>query len=162
MSRQQSQFLPYGRQTVTETDISAVVDVLRSPFLTQGPAVPAFEQAVSARVNAYYGVAVNSATSALHIACLALGLGPGDRLWTSPITFVASANCGRYCGADVNFVDIDPLTGLMSIVALKAKLELAEKQGKLPKILVPVHLTGASCDMQAIGQLANRYGFEVI
>ena len=102
-------FIPYGRQTISESDISAVVDVLRSPFLTQGPAVPSFEQAVAAKVGARYGVAVNSATSALHIACLAMGLGPGDRLWTSPITFVASANCGRYCGADVDFVDIGVL-----------------------------------------------------
>ena len=116
-------FLPYGRQTITEDDITTVVEVLRSPFLTQGPAVPAFEQALAAKVGAVHGVAVNSATSALHIACLALGLGPGDRLWTSPITFVASANCGRYCGADIDFIDIDPETGLMSVKALAAKLK---------------------------------------
>lgn len=155
-------FLPYGRQTITEADIAAVVEVLRSPFLTQGPAVPAFEKSVAAKVNAHYGVAVNSATSALHIACLALGLDAGDRLWTSPITFVASANCGRFCGAEVDFVDINPSTGLISIPALEEKLQQAEKKGQLPKILVPVHLTGSSCDMEAIGQLSNRYGFEVI
>jgi dTDP-4-amino-4,6-dideoxygalactose transaminase len=136
--------------------------VLRSPFLTQGPAVPAFEQAVAAKVGAAHGVAVNSATSALHIACLALGLGPGDRLWTSPITFVASANCGRYCGATVDFVDIEPATGLMSVAALKQKLQKAERNGTLPKVVVPVHLTGASCDMAAIGALAQRYGFAVL
>ena len=111
-------FLPYGRQSISEADISSVVDVLRSPFLTQGPVVPAFEMAVAAKVGASHGVAVNSATSALHIAWLALNLGPGDLLWTSPITFVASANCGRYCGADVDFVDIDPSTGLMSVKSL--------------------------------------------
>lgn len=162
MSSEQTQFLPYGRQTVTEADISAVVEVLQSPFLTQGPVVPAFEKSLADKVGASYGVAVNSATSALHIACLSLDLGPGDWLWTSPITFVASANCGRYCGAGVDFVDIEPSTGLMSIPALSGKLQQAEKLGRLPKILVPVHLTGASCDMEAIGQLAARYGFHVI
>jgi len=155
-------FLPYGRQTITEADIAAVVEVLRSPFLTQGPTVPAFEQAVAAKVGAHHGVAVNSATSALHIACLALDLGPGDRLWTSPITFLASANCGRYCGATVDFVDIEPATGLMSVAALQAKLEQAERTGTLPKVVVPVHLTGSSCDMAAIGALAERYGFVVL
>ena len=154
--------IPYGRQTITEDDIQAVVDVLRSPFLTQGPIVPAFEQAVANKVGANHGVAVNSATSALHLACMALGLGPGDRLWTSPITFVASANCGRYCGAIVDFVDIDPLTGLMSMKALREKLRRAEQQATLPKVLVPVHLTGASCDMEAIAQLADQYGFFVL
>ena len=155
-------FLPYGHQTISEADIAAVVEVLRSPFLTQGPTVPAFEQAVAAKVGARHGVAVNSATSALHIACLALGLGPGDRLWSSPITFVASANCGRYCGATVDFVDIEPATGLMSVAALQAKLEQAERAGTLPKVVVPVHLTGSSCDMAAIGALAERYGFAVL
>lgn len=154
--------LPYGRHTITEADIAAVAAVLRSPFLTQGPAVPAFEQAVADKVRARYGVAVNSATSALHIACLALGLGPGDRLWTSPITFVASANCGLYCGATVDFVDIDPATGLMSVAMLEAKLRQAEREGALPKVVVPVHLSGASCDMAAIGALAERYGFVVL
>jgi UDP-4-amino-4,6-dideoxy-N-acetyl-beta-L-altrosamine transaminase len=155
-------FVPYGRQSITAADIDAVEVVLRSPFLTQGPAVPAFEQAVAAKVGAVHGVAVNSATSALHLACIALGLGPGDRLWTSPITFVASANCGRYCGADVDFVDIDPATGLMSVAALEQKLQQAKHRGTLPKVVVPVHLTGSSCDMTAIGQLSRQYGFAVL
>jgi len=154
--------LPYGRQTITDADIAAVEAVLRSPFLTQGPAVPAFEQAVAARVSANNAVAVNSATSALHLACLALGLGPGDRLWTSPITFVASANCGRYCGAEIDFVDIDPATALMDVVALEQKLEQADRNGTLPKVLVPVHLCGTSCDMAAIAVLAKRYGVAVL
>ena len=162
MMQPASAFLPYGRQSITEADVAAVVDVLRSPFLTQGPVVPAFEQAVATRVGAAHGVAVNSATSALHIACLALGLGPGDRLWTSPITFVASANCGRYCGAEVDFVDIDPATGLMSVAALAQKLEQADRAGMLPRVVVPVHLAGTSCDMAAIGALAERYGFAVL
>jgi dTDP-4-amino-4,6-dideoxygalactose transaminase len=126
-------FIPYGRQTISEADIAAVEAVLRSPFLTSGPAVPAFEQAVATRVDACYGVAVNSATSALHIACLALGLGSGDRLWSSPITFVASANCGRYCGAEVDLVDIDPSSGLMSVAALEQKLQHAERKGTYPR-----------------------------
>ena len=155
-------FLPYGRQAITEDDIAAVVEVLRSPFLTQGPNVPAFEQALAAKVGANHAVAVNSATSALHLACLALGLGPGDRLWTSPITFVASANCGRYCGADVDFVDIEPMTGLMSVKELAAKLEAAEREQSLPKVVIPVHLCGTSCDMEAIASLSDRYGFAVI
>ena len=154
--------LPYGRQTITEDDIQAVKEVLTSSFLTQGPIVPKFEQEVASKVNARFGIAVNSATSALHIACLALGLGPGDRLWTSPITFVASANCGRYCGAEVDFVDIDRETGLMSTAALAAKLRQAERAGSLPKVVVPVHLAGSSCDMSAIGKMAERYGFAVL
>jgi UDP-4-amino-4,6-dideoxy-N-acetyl-beta-L-altrosamine transaminase len=162
MSSPQEAFIPYGRQTISEADIAAVVEVLRSPFLTQGPAVPVFERAVAAKVGARYGVAVNSATSALHIACLALDLGPGDWLWTSPITFVASANCGRYCGGTVDFVDIEPATGLMSVAALQTKLEQAERNGTLPKVVVPVHLAGSSCDMAAIGALAERYGFAVL
>lgn len=162
MTSAEAAFIPYGRQTISEADIAAVEAVLRSDFLTQGPVVPAFEQAVAATVGAGHGVAVNSATSALHIACLALGLGPGDRLWTSPITFVASANCGRYCGAEVDFVDIDPATGLMSVSALSEKLEQAEKNGTLPKVLVPVHLAGSSCDMAEIGRLSVRYGFSII
>ena len=162
MSSAPKAFLPYGRQTITEDDIAAVESVLRSPFLTQGPAVPAFEQAVAAKVDARYGVAVNSATSALHIACLAMGLGPGDCLWTSPITFVASANCALYCGAEVDFVDIDPATGLMSVPALEHKLREAEREGTLPKVVVPVHLTGSTCDMSAIGTLAERYRFGVL
>jgi UDP-4-amino-4,6-dideoxy-N-acetyl-beta-L-altrosamine transaminase len=162
MSNATQHFLPYGRQTITDADITAVQAVLRSPFLTQGPAVPAFEQAVAVKVGAAHGVAVNSATSALHIACLALGLGPGDRLWTSPITFVASANCGRYCGAVVDFVDIEPATGLMSVAALELKLQQAEHEATLPKVVVPVHLAGSSCDMAAIGALSQRYGFAVL
>ena len=162
MNSEPRPYLPYGRQTISEADIAAVESVLRSPFLTQGPAIPAFEQAVAAMVNARFGVAVNSATSALHLACLALGLQPGDRLWTSPITFVASANCGRYCGAEVDFVDIDPATGLMSVTALEQKLQVAEREGALPKVVVPVHLTGSSCDMAAFGSLAERYGFMLL
>ena len=155
-------FIPYGRQRINNSDVAAVINVLHSPFLTQGPAVPAFEQAVAAKVDADYGVAVNSATSALHIACLALGLGPGDTLWTSPTTFVASANCGRYCGANVDFVDIDQETGLMSIESLKEKLVIAEKQNTLPKVVVPVHLCGTSCDMKSIAELAEQYDFDVL
>ena len=155
-------FLPYGKQTVTQEDLAAVAQVLLSPHLTQGPTVAAFEQAVATKVEAYHGVAVNSATSALHVACLALGLGDGDRLWTSTNTFVASANCARYCGADVDFVDIDEDTGLMCMKDLAQKLEKAERIGNLPKIVVPVHLTGASCNMAMIGALAKRYGFAVI
>ena len=150
------------RQTITEADIAAVSEVLRSPFLTQGPAVPSFESGIAEKVACDHAIAVNSATSALHIACLALGLGPGDWLWTSPITFVASANCARYCGAQVDFVDIDPETGLMSITALEQKLLLADQQGVLPKVVVPVHLCGTSCHMQLISVLAKRYGFSVL
>jgi dTDP-4-amino-4,6-dideoxygalactose transaminase len=129
MNSEPKPFLPYCRQTITEADIDSVVRVLRSPCLSQGLAVPTFEQVVAARVGISHGIAVNSATSALHIASLALGLGPGDRLWTSPITFVASANCYRYCGAEFDFLDIDPATGLMSVSALAAKLEQAERYG---------------------------------
>ncbi|CAM5783069.1 UDP-4-amino-4,6-dideoxy-N-acetyl-beta-L-altrosamine transaminase [Rhizobacter fulvus] len=154
--------IPYGRQHISEADIEAVVGVLRSDFLTQGPAVPAFERAVCELTGATYGVAVNSATSALHIACMALGLGPGDRLWTVPITFLASANCARYCGADVDFVDIDPVTRNICIEALEQKLELAKRQDSLPKILVPVHFTGRPCNMAHIRELSKRYGFFVI
>lgn len=154
--------IPYGRQDITETDIEAVVAVLRSDFLTQGPMVPRFEQAVAAKVGAQYAVATNSATSALHCACLALDLGPGDRLWTSPNTFVASANCALYCGATVDFVDIDPRTYNLSVEALAAKLESAERTGALPKVVVPVHYAGQSCEMRDIAALAERYGFRVI
>ena len=162
MMHNSDNLLPYGRQTITEDDITAVVNVLRSPFLTQGPTVTIFEKALSAKVGAVHGVAVNSATSALHIACLALGLAPGDRLWTSPITFVASANCGRYCGAEIDFIDIDAETGLMSVTALAEKLEVAERKNILPKVVVPVHLCGTSCDMASIAALADRYGFHVL
>lgn len=154
--------IPYGRQDITAADIDAVTEVLRSPFLTQGPAVPRFEQAIAACTGARYAVAVNSATSALHIACLALGLGPGDRLWTTPVTFVASANCARYCGATVDFVDIDPATCNMSPLALRAKLERARSEGTLPKIVVPVDLCGHPCDMAEIRALADAYGFRII
>lgn len=154
--------IPYGRQDITQNDIDAVIAVLQSDFLTQGPMVPRFEQRVSDHVGAKYAVAVNSATSALHVACMALGLGPDDWLWTTPITFVASANCALYCGAKVDFVDIDPHTYNLSPQALERKLEQAEREGKLPKILVPVHLCGQSCDMHAIHALARQYGFKVI
>lgn len=154
--------IPYGRQDITQADIDAVVGVLQSDFLTQGPMVPRFEQQVAQHVGASHALAVNSATSALHIACLALGLGPGDRLWTSPVTFVASANCGLYCGAKIDFVDIDPRTYNLCPKALERKLEQAEQAGTLPKVVVPVHLCGQPCDMQAIHKLAQRYGFKVI
>lgn len=154
--------IPYGRQDITQADIDAVVEVLRSDFLTQGPMVPRFEQAVAAYAGAAHAVAVNSATSALHLACLALGLGPGDLLWTSPITFVASANCARYCGAEVDFVDIDPRTYNLCPQALEQKLIEAERKGRLPKVVVPVHLCGQPCDMAAIHALAQRYGFRII
>lgn len=154
--------IPYGRQNISEEDIQAVIAVLRSDYLTQGPVVPEFEQAVADYVGANYAVAVNSGTSSLHIACLALGLGEGDWLWTSPITFVASANCGLYCGAQVDFVDIDPDTFNLSVSALAAKLQFAEQQGTLPKVLVAVHFAGQPCEMQAIAKLAEHYGFYII
>jgi len=154
--------IPYGRQEITQADIDAVVGVLQSDFLTQGPMVPRFEQGVAQHVGASHALAVNSATSALHIACMALGLGPGDRLWTSPVTFVASANCGLYCGAEVDFVDIDPRTYNLCPLALASKLEQAERDGTLPKVVVPVHLCGQPCDMQAIHSLGQRYGFKII
>lgn len=154
--------IPYGRQDITQEDIDAVVAVLRSDFLTQGPCVPAFETAVARHVGAAHGVAVNSATSALHIACLALGLGPGDWLWTTPITFVASANCGLYCGAQVDFIDIDPRTYNLCPQALEEKLLAAQAAGRLPKVLVAVHLCGQPCDMAAIHALGQRFGFRII
>ena len=154
--------IPYGRQKILEEDIQAVINVLRSDYLTQGPAVPQFEQAVAEYVDVNYAVAVNSGTSALHIACLALGLGEGDWLWTSPITFVASANCGLYCGAQVDFVDIDRQTFNMSVTAFEEKLKKAEQTGTLPKIVVPVHFAGQPCDMKEVSRLAKHYGFFVI
>lgn len=154
--------IPYGRQEVTQADIDAVVDVLRSDFLTQGPVVPQFEAKVAGYCGAAHAVAVNSGTSALHLACLALGLGRGDWLWTSPITFVASANCGLYCGAKVDFVDIDPRTYNICPQALERKLLEAEKLRRLPKIVVPVHLCGQPCEMEAISALARKYGFKII
>lgn len=155
-------FIPYGKQNINQADVDAVVDVLKSDFLTQGPQVPAFEKSVAQLVGAQHALAVNSATSALHIACLALGLGKGDVLWTSPITFVASSNCALYCGADVDFVDVDSQTYNMSISALKLKLEQAKKDNKLPKIVVPVHLCGQPCDMAEIYALSQEYGFKII
>lgn len=154
--------IPYGRQDVTPADVAAVVEVLESDWLTQGPVVPRFEAALAAECGASHAVAVNSATSALHVACLAMDLGPQDWLWTSPITFLASANCARYCGAQVDFVDIDPRTYNLSVPALARKLELAKPRGRLPKIVVPVHLAGQSCDMAGIHALAREYGFRVI
>lgn len=154
--------IPYGRQSITDADIQAVKEVLQSDFLTQGPAVPRFEAAVALRCDAPHAVAVSSATAALHIACLALGVGPGDWVWTSPITFVASANCALYCGARVDFVDIDPETGNMSIDELVSKLEAAERLGTLPKVVIPVHFSGQPCDMKAIHALSQQYGFSVI
>ena len=154
--------IPYGRQDITQADIDAVVEVLRSDFLTQGPKVPLFEQTVAAKVGVKHALAVNSATSALHIACMALGLEQGDWLWTTPLTFVASANCGLYCGAYIDFVDIDPRTYNLCPRALGAKLIAAELEGKLPKVLVAVHLCGQPCDMQAIHALSQRYGFKII
>lgn len=154
--------IPYGRQDISEDDIAAVAAVLRSDFLTQGPAVPAFEQSVMAACGARHALAVNSATSALHIACLALGVGPGDRVWTSPLTFVASSNCALYCGASVDFVDVDPRTYNMSVASLEHKLAAAALDGTLPKVVIPVHLTGQSCDMAAIHALGQRYGFRII
>ena len=154
--------IPYGRQEITDDDISEVNKVLRSDFLTQGPIVPKFEKAVADYCNSSHAVAVNSATSALHIACLALDLGPGDWLWTSPNTFVATANCGLYCGAKVDFVDIDPDTYNMSVTSLTEKLVIAEKKGLLPKIVIPVHLAGQPCDMIAIHKLSKQYGFKII
>jgi UDP-4-amino-4,6-dideoxy-N-acetyl-beta-L-altrosamine transaminase len=154
--------IPYGRQSVSEEDIQAVVETLKSDFLTQGPAVPAFEQALASYCNVPYAVAVNSATSALHIACLALDVKTGDRVWTSPISFVASANCALYCGATVDFVDVEPDTGLMSVKALAAKLQQAAASNSLPKVLIPVHLAGHSCAMQQIATLCQPYGIRII
>ncbi|EGR3921543.1 TPA: UDP-4-amino-4,6-dideoxy-N-acetyl-beta-L-altrosamine transaminase [Vibrio cholerae] len=154
--------IPYGKQDINQQDINAVVEVLKSDFLTQGPKVPEFEQALVSQTGAQYALAVNSATSALHIACLAVGLGENDWLWTSPITFVASANCGLYCGAKVDFVDIDAATYNLCPQKLEQKLIQAKANGMLPKVVVPVHLCGQPCDMQAIGRLAEEYGFKVI
>lgn len=154
--------IPYGRQNISQADIDAVIEVLRSDFLTQGPAVQRFEEAVGRYCGAKHSVAVNSATSALHIACLAMGLGPGDILWTSPVTFVASANCALYCGARIDFVDIDPRTYNISIEHLSAKLEKANLSGTLPKVVVPVHFAGQPCDMEAIHRLGRQYGFKII
>lgn len=154
--------IPYGKQDINEKDIQAVVDVLTSDFLTQGPKIPEFEKKMAAFCGADHAIAANSATSALHLACLALGLGPGDRLWTSPITFVASANCALYCGAAVDFVDIDPKTWNLCPKALEIKLKQAAKDKNLPKIVIPVHLCGQPCDMEALHSLSRQYGFFII
>jgi len=154
--------IPYGRQDITQADIDAVVGVLRSDFLTQGPLVPRFEEAVAGYCGAAHAVAVNSATSALHVACMALGLGPGDWLWTSPVTFVASANCALYCGARVDFVDIDPRTYNLDPIALEKRLASARSEGRLPKVVMAVHLCGQPCDMRAIHALSREYGFRVV
>lgn len=154
--------IPYGRQEITESDIKAVVNILRSDFLTQGPVVERFEQSVADYCGASNALALNSATSALHVACLALGVGPGDIVWTSPITFVASSNCALYCGAEIDFVDIDPKTYNMCCDHLADKLRAAKLNDTLPKVVIPVHLTGQSCDMEKISQLGIEYGFRII
>lgn len=154
--------IPYGRQDISEADVQAVVDVLHSDFLTQGSAVPTFESSIADYCGARHAVAVNSATSALHIACLALGVGKGDVVWTTPITFVASANCALYCGAQIDFVDIDPRTYNLSVERLAEKLVRAAKSGRLPKVVIPVHLCGQSCDMSGIYALSQQYGFKII
>ena len=154
--------IPYGRQDLNQDDINSVLDVLHSDFLTQGPVVPLFESAVAEYCGAKYAVAVNSSTSALHLACLSLGIGKGDIVWTSPVTFVASANCALYCGAEIDFVDIDPFTYNLSAEKLAAKLAIAKRNGKIPKLVIPVHLCGQSCDMQSIFALSLEYGFKII
>jgi UDP-4-amino-4,6-dideoxy-N-acetyl-beta-L-altrosamine transaminase len=155
-------FIPYGRQNITEEDIDAVVNVLKSDYLTQGPKVPEFENAIKEHCNVDYALAMNSATSALHVACLALDVGKDDIVWTTPITFVASANCALYCGATVDFVDIDPKTYNLSIQALREKLQAAKIESKLPKVVIPVHLCGQPCDMESIYALSKEYGFSII
>lgn len=154
--------IPYGRQSISEEDIAAVTAVLRSDLITQGPATEAFERVVAEYCGAKHAVAACNGTAALHLGCMALGLGPGGLLWTSPNTFVASANCARYVGADVDFVDIDPATYNMSVDALAAKLEVAEREGRLPDVVVPVDFAGVSCDLEGIRRLADRYGFKVL
>lgn len=154
--------IPYGRQTISEEDIAAVVDVLRSDWITQGPSIDRFEQGLAAYCGARHGVLVSNATAALHIACLALGIGEGSLVWTSPNTFIASANCALYCGADVDFVDIDPDSYNMSVPELERKLVAARAAGRLPQVVIPVHFAGQSCDMAGIARLAKEYGFKVV
>jgi UDP-4-amino-4,6-dideoxy-N-acetyl-beta-L-altrosamine transaminase len=154
--------IPYGRQDITDSDIESVIDVLRSNFLTQGPVVEKFEKKVSVYCGASYAAALNSATSALHVACMALGVGPGDVVWTSPITFVASSNCALYCGASIDFLDIDPVTYNICCNQLSVKLREAKLNGTVPKVIIPVHLTGQACDMEKIYQLSQEYGFRII
>ena len=158
----EEEFIPYSKQHISQEDIDAVSLVLKSKFITQGPYVDTFEKAISKKVKAKYAIALNSATSALHLACLALDLKEGDYLWTTPISFVASANCARYCSANVSFVDINSSTGLISINELEEKLIIAAKKNKLPKIIIPVHLGGASCDMKKIYDLSRKYNFRII
>ncbi|AFY68392.1 UDP-4-keto-6-deoxy-N-acetylglucosamine4-aminotra nsferase [Thalassoporum mexicanum PCC 7367] len=157
-----SEWIPYGKQDINQQDIDSVIEVLRSPWITQGPAIERFEAKVANHCGAKYAVAVSSATAALHIACLAAGLQPGDWLWTSPNTFVASANCGLYCGAQVDFVDINPRTYNLSIAELERKLAQAERTSRSPKVLIPVHMAGQSCEMEQIAALSRKYGFKVI
>ena len=160
--RNSNNFIPYGKHNISKADIAAVISVLKSNFITQGPLIEEFENEVARKTFSKYGISTNSATSALHIACLALGLKRGDTLWTSSNSFVASSNCALYCGANVDFVDIDISTGLMSIDSLKEKLESAEKNNKLPKIVIPVHFAGSSCDMKEIYALSKKFGFLII
>ncbi len=155
-------FIPYSRQQVSEADIAAVTAVLRSDFLTQGPEVPRFEAAFAARHGAPHAVAVSNATAGLHLACLALGVGPGTRVWTSPNSFLASANCALYCGASVDFVDIDPATRNLGLPALRDKLAVSEREGRLPQLLIPVHFAGLPCDLREMRELADRYGFRIL
>ena len=162
MSKSDPPYLPYGRQHITDDDVAAVAEVLRSDFLTQGPAVPRFEAALQALTGAPHVSAMANATAALHLSCLACDVGPGDVVWTSPISYVASANCALYCGAEADFVDIDPVTVNMSVDALETKLIAAKAAGRLPKVVIPVHFAGQPCDMGRIGALAGRYGFRVI
>jgi UDP-4-amino-4,6-dideoxy-N-acetyl-beta-L-altrosamine transaminase len=154
--------IPYGRQNISKKDIQAVVEVLKSDYITQGPVVPEFEDRIAKYCGVKYAICVNSATSALHLACLALGIKNGDNVWTSPISFVASANCALYCGANIDFIDIDPITFNISVEMLETKLKKAEEGGKLPKLVIPVHLCGQSCDMEAIHNLSKKYGFKII
>ena len=154
--------IPYGRQNINQSDIDAVVKVLKSDFLTQGPMVPKFEKSIAGYCGCHHAISVNSATSALHIACMALGVGKDDIVWTTPISFVASANCAIYCGASVDFVDIDPFTYNLSIENLEKKLEAAKQSNRLPKVVIPVHLSGLPCDMEGIYFLSKRYGFKII
>ena len=154
--------IPYGKQNLSQEDIDAVVEILKSDFLTQGKAVPAFEIALSNYTGAKHSVVVNSATSALHIACQSLGIGEGDIVWTSAITFVASANCAIYCGATVDFVDIDSETYNMCLISLETKLKAAQRNDCLPKVLIPVHMAGQSCEMKEINRLSKQYGFSII
>ena len=154
--------IPYGKQDITQEDIDSVIKILKSDFLTQGPAVPHFEKSLCNFSGSEYAIAMNSCTSALHVACLSLDLKAGDIVWTSPISFVASANCALYCGASVDLVDVDPNTALISIDALKSKLIDAKQQGKVPKIVIPVHFAGQSCDMKEINKLGKEFNFKII